>query len=572
MDPEELIGLLKRSKFDLVLIVTTLLLVFSSQIFAISPLRNSGTITITEGESIPQETNYTLSTDFSPSVTSAVVLNRTLDVLDGIFFDVVTDGVSRFVFNFTLRSTENDTSVRIETDLGNYRASFDVLLGTTHSTYSLEPDMGIVRPYSNYWITYCRVRFESDIELDFKNVLLWAEFDTPVSPVILNWQSTEGEPLFDNPYTKWIEQFNPELRFQPEGGASPRSFQAQFQNRTIFLTPQNYTVQAYWGDRISTIPSFNLSIRENYTTTCTLRMRAEKLSLSLDMNVPLIHLEIWASRYSNDRIYDLYFDDSEIPDILYIPPTYDGYTIVLRSMDPLSDRLIYSTDIDVSAHEYIPESGISHHSAEIWLPYVHGFGLLITQQDLFQLSIAIILFSLILIRMRIYLSSGKSGDFLRDPSFIPVLIIGLSTFIPWFSSVREPVYGFSTTIYSTAFGPFPLIASWTEHGGILIDIPPSAIYWALASLIFFWLPLIYVNHYMTPPNSVYESSILLFSPLVFLGFVQVGLGVIFDFPFTTNLFSELLLVLTPTIFLCSFIVLKLTGRRNVKKRERSGHL
>ncbi len=574
MDKEAFLSRLKRSKFDYAILVTVLILITSNQLLAVIPYRASGAIEVTNGATIPEESNYTISREFNPSVTSAVVMNYTLEddvTLEneiGIAVSLVTDNVSRFVVNITIQSTLNNTDVDIRVELGVYRTTIHVVVGTTATTFSVEPDMDLVCSNPIYWIPYFIVRFTTDIELEFRNVLLWAEFDTPVSPVVLNWQSTDGEPLFVNPYTKWMRYFNPELRIERQSGGSYGVLDARFQNRTLYLTPQNYTMEATWGDEIPSIPAFSLSISENYTTICTLRMKAVKLTLSLNQNIPLIHLEIHTYHWSNSflsysRIYDLYLQDSEIPEFLFFPPFNDGFTIRFSSIDTLSRHLLYSSDVDTYAFEHIPESGTYHLNAEILMPYWHIFEFIITPQNFVLLSLGMVLFSLVLFRVRIYFNQKKPRVSWRDPLLLPVIVLGLTAFIPWFSSIREVTYGFHTTIHAISFGPFPLVASWTDSGGIFLDIPQSGFYWAILSMLFFWLPLQFANYSMTPPRaSLMESLLPLFSPLLILGFVQVGLGEIYTFPFSHDLLIEILLLFIPAVFFCCYIVLRITGRWN----------
>lgn len=557
MDSREFLSKLKKFRLDLSLLVIVIVLIFSSQILTTQLFLGSDTITVTEGAAIPQESNYTISTEFSPSVTNAVVFNHTLDKYSGVYFNVITDNVSKFCFNLTLQSTLNNTHVNVSITLG-YNEKFETVVGTAPITVSFEPNMTSVH---SSWIMPCHVIFRTDVPLEFKNVLLWAEFDTPVSPVILNWQSTDGEALFANPYTQFLRYYRPVLEIKRQNESYYASFDAIFQNHTLYLRPQNYSMRASWGKSIYPIPEFNLSITENYSAICTLRMKAVKLSFLMYQKIPLIHLEIW-EEHSSHEIYDLYFQDSEIPDFLFIPPSYDDISIIFVSIDPLR-RLRY--DYDVASSVSVPVNGTYHQNVEIKLPYWYFFGFLIAQRDFAQLSLGMILFSFVIIRAYIYFRQKTPRGFWRNPSFIPAILLGLTTFIPWFYSIREAVNVFDTTIHIAAFGPFPLVASWTDSGLILLDIPQSGIYWAIMSLLMFWFPLIFFIYGATPPRDYEkEASMLLFFPYLYLTSLEIGIAKLYTFTFDQNSLIPVLLLLIPTITV-SYLVLK--GLMEYVKKE-----
>ncbi len=553
MNRGELLSKLEKSKFDLALLIIVFLLIFSSQILTTQLLRGYGTIIVTDGAAIPQESNYTISTEFSTSVTTAVVFNYTLDKYSGVSFNVITDNVSRFCFNITLQSTQNNTDVNVLVGLG-YRETFDIMVGTTPTIVSLELNMTAVHSNPGNWIQPCRVLFTTDVPLEFKNVLLWAEFDTPVSPVILNWQSTDGNPLFANPYTSQLGTFRPELGIKRQNDSFYDSFDAFFQNRTLYLRPQNYSMRATWGGDISSIPEFYLSITENSSTICTLRMKAVRLSFSIDQKIPLIHLQIMTRDFPSYYIYNLYFQDSEKPEFLFIPPIYDGISIWFDSMDPLSSNLRWYADC--GALKSIPANGTYHQNIKIQMPYWYFFGFIVTQLDFIHLSVAMILFSLVIIRTYIYLSQKKPRGSWRNPHFIPAIILGLTTFMPWFYSIRETVNVFDTTIHVAAFGTFPLVTSWTDSGIVFLDIPPSGIYWAILSLFMFWFPLICFIYGATPTRDYEkEASILLFLPYLYLIALEIGLGKLYTFAFDQNSVIPVLSLLIPSLTV-SYLILK----------------
>ncbi|NHI88037.1 MAG: hypothetical protein EAX87_00860 [Candidatus Thorarchaeota archaeon] len=576
MSPTDIFSILKRSKFDLLILIVVLVLFYSNQL-AYGPLRATGTIRVTEGDAIPQESNYTLSTEFSLSVKSAVLFNYTLNELDGVTFYTSADGVSRFVYNITLQSTENDTDVNIRTYLGYYSSSHQVVVGHAPTVFSVEPTMSVINEHPDYWIPFCGVIFESNITLEFRNVLLWAEFDTPVSPVNLNWQTTNGYPLFENPYTMWMNHFRPQIRFERQSGGAYGDFGAFYQNRTLYLKPSNYTMEVSWGDEVPSIPIFYLTVSENYSTTCILNMKTVRLSLSKQNTIPLIHLEIKTDFieygfYNQYLVYDLYLYDSEFPEYLFLPPPYQYYIIDVYSMDPLSKTLRYEPhDVGVYTFKFIEANGSHNINAEISMSYLYFFDFIITPLNFYQLSLTAFLILCIILRVYRYSKTKEPEISWRKPLLVPVVLIGFTVFIPWFFSVRELVeasYGFNTTIQVVAFGPIPLVASWTDSGWILLEVPQGAFYWTLLSLALFWCPLLFSSYFLSSPDLSDTYPLFLILPLGFLDLIQIAPTVLYTFPFTLNWAILILLLLATAIAICGYIVLRLTGRlRSKNKRE-----
>ena len=97
--------LMKRSKIDYVIIILAFLLVASNQVFETTPLRASGTIEITSGSAIPQDSNYTLTSITSPAISSAIILNETFEK-SSLYVDIAVDAINKTICN-TCNSPHN---------------------------------------------------------------------------------------------------------------------------------------------------------------------------------------------------------------------------------------------------------------------------------------------------------------------------------------------------------------------------------------------------------------------------------------------------------------------------------
>ena len=556
---------LKISKFDVVICITVFILVATNQIMMVPPFNDRGSIAITNGDAIPQESNYTITQEISPSVSSAIIFNYTMSRYDGVYFDTVIDSVSKLVFNFTLESTQNNTDVRIDVQIGYYSHAINLNVGTIPRVYSLEPDMAVVGSV-NFAVLYSSVRFTSTIELEYRNIILQADFDNPVSPVVFNWLSSDEENLFDSNYTEWMSNYGPEVSITSHSEDSIGWLDALGKNQTIYLSPGNYTLEATWDGRIHPIPAFILTIPENTTTACIFRMKAVKLYLNISENIPLASLSISrGTDYSSGHIYEISFEDSRIPEYLFLPPSPSGYIIRFSSMNLLS-RYFYPTSIGEAI--YVSRTALSnstyHLIADIHMNYLYLAGFIVTPQNLVQIALAEVLFAFIIIRIILYFNQKRPRISLKDPRLIPIILIGFTTFIPWFHATRVIDYYFDTTIHVAALGPFPLVSSWTDSGLIFLELAPNGIVWGITSLLMFWLPLIWANYAMTPPSNLdgnLGASLLLLIPVLNLGFALAGLSSVYSaFSITTIMPVLYYLILVPVIFFFSLIASSILGK------------
>ncbi|MHA1862753.1 MAG: hypothetical protein ACTSWA_03210 [Candidatus Thorarchaeota archaeon] len=547
----------KRRKIDYAIIILTFLLVVSNQVFETTPLRASGTIEITNGSAIPQETNCTITTVSAPSVTSAVILNESVEDR-GLYFDVPIESVSRIVYNITLQSNLENTSVRIDIRLARFETYIDVIIGILPTSYSFEPDMDLVHFSPNQWIVGSSVRITANIEMILQNVVIWAEFDVPVSPVVIDWQTTDGNGLFENEYTKWMGKYEPQLIIENLNDGLLDYLRPFFQNRTLYLVPQNYTFTPSWDDYFG-MP-FNITVSENMASICLIHMKAVRVYLSINQDLPVIRLRISRYHYSGYDTYFLCFEGTEVPEFLYIPPISE-FTIEIAALSPLSSISAYSDGVIVQATT--PINITNHLHVAVTMPYATILGLLITPQDFIQISLAMILFTFIIIRLFLYLHAKKPRTSWKDARLIPILLIGITAFLPWFTSLRDNLYYFDSTIHVLSLGGFPLIASWTENSGIFLTIPENGLTWAFTSLLLFWIPLLLANYFTTPPSDIFDNylaTIPLFSPLLFMANVQWWLSEISSIPFVILSYIQNFIIFVPLIYLICIILLNVTGQ------------
>lgn len=550
--------ILRRPKIDYVIVFIAYMLIASNQIFVHSPLTASGSIDVTNGSPIPQDSNYSISYETLQSVSSAILFNETVEE-NGLYFYVSIDNVSKMQFNVTLTASSPGLSTEINIKIGNYHTSLKRVVSDSPTTYSLEPNLSQVR-ISNYWFIDCYVHVYSDASIDSLGVVMQADYTSPVSPIVFDFQSSDGSGLYDNPFTRHMSDSRPELNIERFDGGQIGYFYPTFQNYTLFLTPQNYSIAVdLWGSYYTGI-EFNVSISENVTSYVIIRMNVIRLYFSVNKDSPIMFLSIRRSSYDTTSTYRLFFEGKNAPEFLYLP-NYSSYIITVQIQDELSNLPEYRGNVIASVSL---QMNITHNlNISVSMPYVSFFGLFVTPQDLVQIFLAMFLYLLLIFRLIIYIQSIKPRTTWKDSRLIPILIIAATSIIPWFSTIRFLTYPLQISIHTLSMGPFPLLVSWTPSSGILLRLLPNGLMWGFVSLLLFWIPVALANYLTTPPSTLSKNcgaALILFSPLLFLSMINWSLSKIYAVQFGISLVILGIECLVPLVFLLSLLLLKITHR------------
>lgn len=546
--------LFKRPKIDYIIICIAFLLVASSQVFESPGFRASGTIEVSDGSAIPQDTYYTLTTTSVQPVTSAVLLDEPFVRYQHVC-SIPVENVNKLVYNITLQSTSENSTVRIIVDL-NYDSRTDrlILLGTTPVTYTFELYLDSFLGNYDEWAALSTVYIDTGSQLNFKNILIWAEFDIPLSPSVINFKSTDGSDLFGNTFTRQLHDYTPSLRINPQSYESYYYFPGAYPNRTLYLKPQNYSFTTTWG-KFYARESFNVTIYENTTSSFSFYVKAVKINLSISPVLPMIQLIISDDYGQHNDAYFLFLKGTEIPDYLYVPP-YPGFNIEVVVLSPFT--WFSDSHADLVYQGFVPINGSHNLNVNVVLPYVALFSLQITPHDFIQISLAAILFTLAIIRIFLYTHKKKPRTSWKDPRLIPVLLIGMTAIFPWFSATRNPFWGFDSEMHIVAFGIFPLMAGWTEWGSTFLIMPSNGVEWAILSLLLFWIPIMIVNYLTIPhcePSRTYLSAIPLFAPHILLSITLWRINVVYFFiTFTPQMILATFLLIVPSVFVLLVII------------------
>jgi len=545
----------RGSKINYAIIVLTFLLIASNQVFETTPLRASGTIEITEGTTIPQDNSYEISSTLLPSVTSAVIFNESID--DRYFrFDLPKERMSKVIVNVSLQYRSANVTSRLSLYFGQFSQLIDVIVGPNPTTYSFEPNMNEVHYAGSSWMTSCSIN-TGDNRLMLHRIVVWAEYEVPVSPIVLNLETSDGHPLFENDYTRQIRNHYPIIEMTPANN-SQYEFRIRLQNRTLYVVPQTFVFEPGWYYVYTERTEFNVTVAENEALTCLIHLSTVRLEIAIEPIVPIVILSINLDSYEDT--YELYLKNQDIPEYLYLPP-YPTVAIEVATPDLLSSSPSYYTDIHL--RESISYNVTKNLHLDVTMQYLSVFGLAISPQDLIQIFLVVTLYVLLIAYLSLYMYEKKQRITLKDPRIIPLLLILVTAVIPWFSAIRTNILYSETQITILSTGVFPIFSAWIDSGMFTLVIPSFGVYWVIASVLLFWMPLFYANYSTSPPSTKeenYNSAYALFAPYLLFFMQKIGLDVQFNFEFTPLVIIQIILIAVPAVNLLILFALNHTGR------------
>jgi len=527
--------LVKRPRIDYLIILLLFLFISSNHVFENTLLRPTGTVDVTYGSAIPQETNYTITNVVEPSVTAAVIFNHSFR--DAIFFRVPFESLSWIRLDLTLRAESNDTVVNYRMRVEDLEEEMYLSIGTDAETFSFNPNItGIVPSTTTIWLEDIHVSIDTTGNV-LAALVVHTQYSEPVCPVTIDFQSTDGFSLFKNEYTKQMYYYyRPNLEIEGENSSYSTETYPCIVNQTYYMKPGNYSCSAGWGYR-GHYQEFNIRAVADEATYIIVRMQAVRLDISTNTDIPLVKLTI--DHYS-DWVYRELFFESAPPEFLYIP----GFSYETRLYFELATPEFLSRHIDhyedVRAEIQFEYNSTNHVHLDVEMPYLRVSNIVVTPHDFIRIVLAVLGFFATVLRLGFYFNDLKPRTLWRDKRLIPAVILLAIAVLPWFSSVRNVGFGYGVNKQVTmhALGPFPLVLASIGGETSLVVLPANGFAWAVASLFLFWIPLLLVMfRYSTPSTVDYdmEAILILFSPFLFI--LMLG----YDLP---NIFYSSIMVLS----------------------------
>jgi hypothetical protein len=550
--------LFNRPRIDYLILILAFLFVSSNHVFENTLLRPTGSVDMSYGSAVPQVTNSTITHTVVPSVTSAVLFNHSIK--DSVYFEIPFESLNWIEFDLTLGADTNNTAVQYTMTLGDSYTTDDVILSAGVETFSFTPDVTDFHPPASlFWLVEAHVSVDAFEDIS-ASLVVRAQYSEPVCPFIVDLQSTNGSSLFENELTRLMYfDYRPDLYIGTENSSYLIPLKPTLVNQTYYMKPDNYSCRATWGYS-GEDQDFNMTVIADEGTFCVVRMKAVRLYISSNIDLPLVKLTI--SRYSNWIYRDIFLESSP-PEFIYVPgfsyTTHWGFE--LASPEFFSRYIDHSEDVRAYVHfEYNSTQDIH---IDVRMPFLRLGDFAVTPQDLIRIILAFSCFFMIVVRIGLYLYEKRPLTSWQDIRLIPAIILFACAFLPWFSSVRDYGYPIGKLINMSSLGPFPLVFAGIRGSMSLVVLPANGFAWSVVSLLFFWIPLLLVLFRYSSPSNIQrdtEAILVLFAPFIFLFQLGYDLPNVFYSPTTVFGFLDYVLLLIPVIWAFVVAILWITGK------------
>lgn len=545
---------LSKTRVVSISILIMALLLVSATLALKSPiLGKSGEMSVEESSPINQSTTCAINRIPFQSVNSVIVMNTSkLDATGRISGTLPRFDYDRLVFNVTVTPKRGLTAVMfvVYSDIGARQTVWSINQTTT---IPLELNVFELKMESNNWLFSFTAEVQPIEDVIIQELIVWAYSDVPLVPVTFDLQTTDGSSIFASPFSREISDGSPYLYLSENNDTrNSDSLWPRIPNLTLYLRPGslNGSAQLYGSyDELDSIP-FNLTFSTDERVRVDFQMLMIRIDLSIDSRSPIVQIQM-IQPHAFNPVYNFFVTSDTFLLVLYVPPISSVIFAV-----SISDMMYYggsSLSSLCSASEVVNLTGLHNLRVDAKFGQFSFFGIAATSDIILDaLSLTVFLLILIRIGLAVYTPEKKTQSKSKLALFVLYCTVAL---LPWFFSTRTlwpSSQDFGVTIHSLSLGPLPIVGFWTDGSSIVWTIPPEALYWSIASIILYWIPVFWtvfsIDTSGFSKNKIWATLFLLI-PLGLVLYADLGLiYIVGEFP--SILFPTVLLVLIPIIWLC----------------------
>lgn len=472
-------------------------------------------------------------------------------------------GVSSFYSQTSFEEYYDTDSLNLTTG-GSGTILLELNTGALYSIWNplwiAQSEVGIqIFPVSSKWYDWKDINMETALLLE--NITVTATSAVSLLPLIVDLQDTQGlsayDPLgvlnlIDAPALNLTS-----VEFPDRWGI----FLPWQSNDTIYVPAGNYSGAAgiYSYDYANITYSVLFEVNSNIGVQLGLRFEMIRVVLSVSPDVP--YLQIIFSYSDRFWAYSSLELAPPFPSTICIPMR--PKTLDITIITPYRVENVYHISSHVIRIEATQSLNIDIHLRIALFSFI---GILLSGGEILLIFLGLALLLSIILSVQKPSSKKHWKQIIRDPRFWPVLFIGVSALVPWFTTSTTLDYYTSMSsdlvvVYRGLYTPFALGLDRTANSLATVIVSQNFMAEILSRIVLFWLPLKWAFGYVGSPhkwkfNSYY--AICLIIPL-FLGLMVFLYSQIY-----LELSLGYLLVLTaPVLWMFALLLY-----RGIKRRER----
>jgi len=348
-------------------------------------------------------------------------------------------------------------------------------------------------------------------EVIIHRVVIEATFSAKLSHVQIDVQNTENVSLYENPMMKYLDSPPQIILVRNNDTNSVASYSPNRANDEVYLPPGTYEGMAYWHffgqeppdptNATSWHPNVNFTVLDDTALEVDIKLFTIRLDIDLSPNILLsgisiLFLEDYQYSFSQKIVGSTLYDS--LLDYFYIPGGVGSLNIWLNTWSPFSPRLGWywrpTQGFQINAQTYLDTSNSSTNlRLNVAFPYVTIGNIILGLGDFILLIVEGSLLIGFAVNLHRALRYSELRHRLSDSRLIPIVLLGLSVFLPWSTqlvSVTNPIY---SDVYWISWFSMPFMIQWTDTTSIQI-LCATADWWnaTVISTFFLFIPLFYM--------------------------------------------------------------------------------
>ncbi|MFW9960006.1 MAG: hypothetical protein ACFFDV_03250 [Candidatus Thorarchaeota archaeon] len=386
-----------------------------------------------------------------------------------------------------------------------------------------------------------RIGASEGAEVIIHRVVIEATFTAKLSHVQIDVQNTENVSLYENPMMKYLESPPQIILVRNNDTDSVARYSPIRANDEIYLPPGTYEGMAYWhffgqerpdpNNATSWHPNVKFTVLDDTALEVDIKLFTIRLNIDLSpdillSDISILFMEHYQYSLSQNIIGFTLYDS--LPDYFYIPGGVGSLYIWLNTWSPFNPRWGWdwrpTQGFQINAQTYLDMSNSSTNlKLNIVLPFATIGNVVLGLGDFLLLIVEGYLFIGAAVTLHRALRYSELRHRLSDSRLIPIVLLGLSVFLPWSMQLvtfSSPPYD---GVYWISWFSMPFMIRWTDSTAIQI-ICATADWWnaTLISTFFLFIPLFLTCLSLSSPEK--EGFDRAFALVLFLPYLVVKVG------------------------------------------------
>ncbi len=433
---------------------------------------------------------------------------------------IVLDDYSASNFETRIAVISGTVNATLRVEFGEYRwgglvakDDMESIQAGADATLAVEAPLALLRTISEKWIMTANVYITLESFTGARVVIngfnARATGKVPLYPLVIDLRSTTNESLYSNPFTRYL-MTPPYLLVSREGSLGNSTVWPDRANETLFVAEGNYTADVGWAcDDYYPDPfdaqRLEFSIASDMKTVLEAKMKVVRLDLVGFELMPFEKFELSYGYWDNEQYefwtYAYYEPPIVLCDYVYLAPLSGQLVFQGRSVDTLqNDPLTGYSGGSFNLEGDIITDGTHHLELVGIFPVIPVGSMLLGLGHFLTIFMMGFLMFILHRKYREVNTIENPRPLLRNPRFIPVLLLIAGAITPWYviTTNLNGSIEFSATMYF--FVPIITVMIVAADFSTVLTFPFGWQFVLLLAGLLYWYPLTKIVSSMIAPQ------------------------------------------------------------------------